>query len=129
METARSRVRRWRRPDRPVSSFLVAGPYDPGGAPAIETTVLAAGGNSRTACFGLIFVFCMRPYCRTTSTSTSWIGLRTMSSRPDRGIASTRGMQQQGSNYGPGKVKTNSLLRGIPHGRCNTGSICTEPAE
>ncbi|XP_044430113.1 protein FIZZY-RELATED 1 isoform X1 [Triticum aestivum] len=34
-----------------------------------------------------------------------------------------------GSNYGPGKVKTNSLLRGIPHGRCNTGSICTEPAE
>ena len=34
----------------------------------------------------------MRPYCRTTSTSTSWIGLRTMSSRSDWGIASTCGM-------------------------------------
>ena len=43
-------VMQWRRPNRPVSSFLVAGPFDPGGGPAIGTTVLAAGGNSRTAC-------------------------------------------------------------------------------
>jgi hypothetical protein len=35
----------------------------------------------------------MRPHCRTTSTSTSWIGLPIMSSRSDWGIASTCGMR------------------------------------